>query len=650
MRLPVAVLMVFAAGFAAPHADEAPEWLDLSLKRSVPASAGKASRVVLLEEKLIEVTKSDTRWRVREAVRILTLEGQRAFALSARQSIGQDFKLIGGWKVRPDGDVKRYDAKALVEMDADGSYQFSMSKIKVFSPDEARVGDVIAWEYTTREKSEAYQSMWSFGWSSPTVLSRLAVKVPSGWKVSSMTRNHPEIPASTDDEGYTIWEARDLSAQKSEPLGVPLQEAVPTLLVRWAPPEAGGDVRVFATWQSVGKWYAGIVAPQVVADAEIRRAASEAAAGAVSKLDAIRGIARFVQGVRYLNTAVGRSVAEPHSAPQILKNRFGDCEDKSVLTITLLREIGVEAWPVVALTSDSGSVAPEFPTINVFNHAIVAVKAPEEVPDLPAGVDAGPVGRLILFDPTNSNTGFGDLPGSLQGTRAVLAHDTHGGLLSLPILLPEASRREIEAHASFPERGGIDVKTVYMFNGQYAADMRARYESVRGDKRKEEFLSWLSGQFGKGEVRGFDVSGVEMSDQPIVLTIDFRMPLPGKDLGSLRTMAASLHLFTRVGRLNETERTTPLRIDTGYLESDRTTIEIPSGWKVLDPLPSVQASCQAGSYSMKVRREGGTLLVERILRINAITVPPSDYLPIKTFFDEVIKGDGTGIAMEKTGS
>jgi hypothetical protein len=391
------------------------------------------------------------------------------------------------------------------------------------------------------------------------------------------------------------------------------------------------------------------VAPQVVADTQIKRTASELTAGSATKLDAIRAVARFVQGVRYLNVAPGRSTAEPHPAPQVLKNRFGDCEDKSVLTIALLREIGVEAYPVQARTKDIGSVAPEFPAPNVFNHAIVAVKAPvENGSDSPAAIEGGPAGRLIIFDPTSSNTGFGDLPEYLQGTRAVLAHDTHGGLITLPVLSPEASRRESEAWISFPERGGIDVKATHTFTGQYAASMRGYYESVRGDKRKEEFLSWLSGHFGKGEIRGFDVIGVDVPDQPIVRSIDFWMPLPGKDLGSLRTMAASLHLFTRVERLNETERATPLRIDSGYLESDRTTIEIPAGWKVLDPLPSAEASCPAGSYSMKARREGGTLLVERTLKVNAITVPPSEYQPIKKFFDDVLRGDGAGIAMEKT--
>jgi hypothetical protein len=632
-------------------ADSAPDWLELALKRPVPASAEKASRVVYLDEGMIDVTKSGMRWRVREAVKILTVEGQRSFAFMAPQRIGQDFKLVGGWKVRPDGDVRRYDAKAIEEVDADGSYEFSMTKVKVFSPDEARVGDVIAWEYTTNAKSEAYQTIWPLGWSSPTLLSRLAVKVPSGWKISAITRNHPEIPAAKDDGGYTVWEARDLSAQKSEPLGIPLREAVPTLLVRWAPPETEGDVRRFDTWESVGRWYAGIVAPQVVADAQIRRTATEATAGTASKLEAIRGIARFVQSVRYLDTAVGRSTAEPHPAPQILKNRFGDCEDKAVLTITLLREIGIEAFPMLALTSGEGTVAPEFPAPGFFNHAIVAVRVSpdgEGVP--PAGIEAQSMGRLVIFDPTSSNTGFGDLPDYLQGTRALLADSTHGALISLPVLPPEASLRETEARISFPNRGGIDVRTINRFSGQYAADLRTHYEALRGDKRKEEFLSWLSGHFGKGEMRGFDVTGVETPDQPIVRTIDFWMPLPGKDLGTVRMMAASLHLFTRADRLNETERVTPLRIGAGYMESDRTTIEIPAGWKILEPLPSAEASSPAGSYSMKGRLEGATLLVERTLKVNAITVPPSGYMPIKKFFDEVLKGDATGIAMEKTGT
>jgi transglutaminase superfamily protein len=387
------------------------------------------------------------------------------------------------------------------------------------------------------------------------------------------------------------------------------------------------------------------VAPQTVADDSIRRTAAQLASGPGEGIEKIRAVTRFVQGVRYLNVAMGRSTAEPHPAPQILKNRFGDCEDKSVLTITLLREIGVDAYPVQARTSDIGALEPEFPVPNQFNHAIVAIESPEGV-DLPSTIDGGPLGRLIIFDPTDSVSGLGDLDRHLQGTRAVVSHANHGGLVMLPTLSPETNARDIEASVSFAAAGGIDLKAKITYIGQYAAAKRWHYGEVRGDKRKEEISAYLASHYGRAEVKRFDLVGVETPDEPLVLNLDVSMPLPGRDMGTMRTMATQFLLASRAEILSETERRSPLRVQAGYRETDRTTLDVPAGWRALSPLPSVQSTSALGEYRMGARVEGGRLIVERELIVRAGTVGPAAYGPVKKFFDDVARGDASAIAFE----
>ncbi len=646
MRARLAAVLLAAACLAGPAtAEEVPEWLETAMRAPMPRSSERAPAAVLLEEALVDATRAEVRWRVREAVRVLSAGGRREGSLQAPQAINQDFKLVSAWKVRPDGRVTRYDRKAVSQEDADGRHEFSMSKLHVFWPEEARVGDVVAWEFQLASRPEAFAHRWDFGWTRPTLRSRFGLKVPPDWTVRSLVLNGADAPVT--DGGYRLWEMRGLDVLLEEPLAPPRRDRLPSLLVSYGPPAAGGRSQRFDTWEDVSRWYAALFGRQVIADDTIRDTAADLARGAPSKLDAIRSVARFVQGVRYLNVAPGRSMVEPHPAPQILKNRFGDCEDKAVLTAALLREAGVASHPILALTSDVGSVTPEFPAPNQFNHAILAIEEPPGS-GLPAAVETRVAGRLIIFDPTSSLTGLGDLPHYLQGTHAVLATAAGGGLIALPVVPPETSRRRSSLQVSFAERGGLDVRGSQTYTGQYAADMRAHYEVVRGEQRTQELQSWIAGRFGRGEVRRLDVSGVEVPGEPVVKSVDFWMPLPGKELQGLVTIPAMFALGSRAERLDPAARTAPVRLDAGYQESDRWVLTVPAGWRILEPLPAASSDGPQGAYRLAVKLEETTLVVERDLTMRAGTLPVSDYPAIRRFLDEVFRGDGLALAIERT--
>ena len=60
---------------------------------------------------------------------------------------------------------------------------------------------------------------------------------------------------------------------------------------------------------------------------------------------------RFVQDeVRYLGIESGVSGYKPAAPSTVFDRRFGDCKDKSFLLVTILRALGIEAWPTLVNT------------------------------------------------------------------------------------------------------------------------------------------------------------------------------------------------------------------------------------------------------------------------------------------------------------
>jgi len=82
--------------------------------------------------------------------------------------------------------------------------------------------------------------------------------------------------------------------------------------------------------------------------------------------------------------------------------------------------------------------------IGWFNHEILAVQLPESVKDnsLVAVVEHPKLGRLLIFDPTDEYTPFGQLRGELQANHGLLVTPDGGELVKLPQL--PASRSGVQ--------------------------------------------------------------------------------------------------------------------------------------------------------------------------------------------------------------
>ncbi len=66
----------------------------------------------------------------------------------------------------------------------------------------------------------------------------------------------------------------------------------------------------------------------------------------------IAAVLNFVQEeVRYLGFESGLGSYKPFAPNQVFEQRYGDCKDKSLLMVTMLRKMGIEAYPVLVNTA-----------------------------------------------------------------------------------------------------------------------------------------------------------------------------------------------------------------------------------------------------------------------------------------------------------
>lgn len=106
--------------------------------------------------------------------------------------------------------------------------------------------------------------------------------------------------------------------------------------------------------------------------------------------DRIVSTLEFVQNeIRYLGLEDGIGSYKPFSPNKVFNQRFGDCKDKTLLMVTMLKAMNIEAYPMLVSTT-LGQTLPEIlPSPKIFDHVVVKVIHKS--------------GRHLFYDPTITN-------------------------------------------------------------------------------------------------------------------------------------------------------------------------------------------------------------------------------------------------------
>lgn len=136
----------------------------------------------------------------------------------------------------------------------------------------------------------------------------------------------------------------------------------------------------FDDWKSVAQWGIGLFETALTPDERIGDVLAELDLQDASNEARVLGVLNWVQrNVRYFSRPFAESTHRPTAPGTVLERRYGDCKDVALLTVALLRGVGVPAQ-VALVDSDEGRFVPEMlPSPYAFDHAVV-VAFPEGVP------------------------------------------------------------------------------------------------------------------------------------------------------------------------------------------------------------------------------------------------------------------------------
>lgn len=642
----VAALLLAATVFA----DEgAPNWLKQAAAQTTPTYGKDVSGVVLYNSKEVTLDSAGKLVTIENrAVRILTREGrENAAAVAFYLVSASKVRDIDAWLIRPDGSVKEYGEKFILDQISDPDDIYNEYRVKVIDASrDVDAGYVFGYTTVVEEKPLFYHENFSFQTDLPVLQSRFGLNLPSGWKASSMTFNHTEVKPQTSGTNY-VWELRNLPFIADEPLSPSVRNIAPRLAVSYAPENNSvADGRTFSDWTSVSRWESSMSDPQVIVDDAVAAKARELTGSAKTELEKIRAVGTFVQNLQYISIDIGVGHGNgyrPRPSNLVLNRGYGDCKDKANLMRAMLKSLKIEAYPVAIYSGDPTFVREEWASPDQFNHAIIAVKVSDET-NAPTVLNHAKLGRLLIFDATDQFTPVGDLPDYLQGSFALIGAGENGGLARMPVTPPETNLLERNIEVVLGGEGDIKGVIKEIANGQESKMFRAQKRMLSANDYNKMIEGWLTrGATGAQLVK--ITPNDRLAAAGFDLDVEFSAPRYAQ-LMQNRLLVFKPVIVSRRGGifLTEPKRDQPVMLDSNQMR-ETVTFNLPAGF-VVDEMPdAVNLEMPFGKYTTKYEVKDNKLIFTRTLTTTRTTVPVDKYNTVKDFYSKIMAAEQSPVVL-----
>lgn len=385
-------------------------------------------------------------------------------------------------------------------------------------------------------------------------------------------------------------------------------------------------VSTYKTWDDVGRWYWGLVEPQLVVDDAIRGAVKktlgELPTGA-SERDKVAAIyEHVVRNTRYVGLEFGIHGYKPYRTTDVYSRRFGDCKDKASLLKVMLAEAGIASRLVLVRTRDQG-VAPGTPaSLALFNHAITYVPSLD-----------------LFLDGTAEWAGADELPTGDQGATVLVVEDGKGATLrEIPVSKAAANLRASTQQVQIDAKGDAEITQHLDVRGAAAAGVR--YEFQAAGERVERIQKAFGALYPGAEVGRVDAKGLDDIGAAPQIDVDLTVRQWAQAQGDGRQRFMVLGRASRLAPslAPQDERKYDLVLDVPSTETHAIRYRLGRGRRFAQMPSPRELDSPFGRFVLDVKTTDDGATIEASIELRTQRVPKAQYPAFREFLRQIDAG------------
>ncbi|MBC8101066.1 MAG: DUF3857 domain-containing protein [Cytophagales bacterium] len=597
-----------------------------SLILSAPSSLAypNASKATLLDLADITVRPDGTsRTVTRQAVKVFTKLGREQESEVKIPYTGgyEKVTVLRARTIRPDGSVVNVRPEDIRDRELnDEQGEYSDARVISFSMPAVEEGCILDYEYETNQiQSKMPGSFWSDWYfqsgTDPVLLSRLTVTMPTGMKLNELYKNTTVRPKTTPADGgksvLRTWEARNVAPLDIEPMMPPADRVVPAMHLSTVP-----------TWQTIADWYSGMAKDRTVANDTVKARAVALTKDLKTPEEKAKAIFYYVEEkTRYVALEFGQGAYQPRSAAVTCDTQYGDCKDMTTLLVTMLRDVGITAHPVLLKVQPIEASRTDPPSPSAFNHAICLAEIG---------------GKKYWLDATAQVVPWGEVPSSDRGADAFVMREGKGAFETIPYATAEENRRDVSAKIALNPDGSAKGTIEMQGNGEWDLYMRNQFSYLTPD-RVRPFMQVMAQNIGpNARVLDYKVSDVGNKDQPVKITMTVEFPVWAAQSGDLLLFKARPEQ-TGGGMsspLREEGRKLPIMQQKAGLGNSVLELTLPTGYSLFSAPKPTEVKSDLGRFTRTVTTSADKITVATRGEDFRSEVPAARYDEMRKYFDK----------------
>jgi hypothetical protein len=470
-------------------------------------------------------------------------------------------------------------------------------------------------------------SNWSpIGFRKMSVLqTNFIVECHDGYKIRYKVKNFV-APTIANEKNITIlkWQATNLKPLEYEPYQPQFTEVAPYVFIAPTDFEIEGYKGSINSWKDYGLFFKELNKDRDVLPQTIKEDVQKITATVSSKKEKITAVYNYLQqNTRYISVQLGIGGWQPFKAEYVAQKKYGDCKALSNYMVAMLKEAGIKAYHVLIAAGENQTkrVVEDFPD-NYFNHMIACVPLEKDT---------------MWLECTNQIVSAG-YSGDFTGNRkALLIADDGGYLVNTPHYKPTDNLQLRNIKATIDENGNLVCNIETKFTGQQQENAHDIMHEMTA-KQKEDYLNKYI-PLANYKIEKSSYIQTKATIPIVVETLQINAPNYATISG--KRMFVIPNLVNKQNTKLETEkpRQYDIEYDHNFIDADTVLITIPQGYSIESMPKNVNITNKFGEYKAICNFEGNTIKYTRYYMRFSQRYPPSDYLELAKFYDDMAKAD-----------
>lgn len=324
-----------------------------------------------------------------------------------------------------------------------------------------------------------------------------------------------------------------------------------------------------------------------------------------------------------------RGIYVTSSLRSAYKERSGNSADINLMIVSLLREAGIESYPVLVSTRDNGFVRLGRPSITQFNYVIAVAKI--------GGVD-------YFLDATDPDYPFAMLPERCINGQGRIINEQEGDWITVN---PAGNRKEvISGNLSVSEEGVLTGKLSKIKSEYSAIGFR---EDVSKANNIDDFIAGMSSKNPGLTIHSYQMENLDSLAAPVKVEYDIELENYSHVAGDFIYLEPMITEKIDENPFKPDTRIYPVDIIYPNEQIIVMNITLPEGYAVesLPEATAIRLPEKGGMFLYNCNQMGNTISVTCRLVLGKPIYMQSEYPYIKEFFNQVVSKQAEQIVLKK---